>query len=234
VARADLGLDGLALRRGAFTLHADVLVPASGVTAVMGASGSGKSTLLDAVAGFLAPEAGRIRVGEAVITDLPPGARPVSIIFQDNNLFPHLDVITNVALGLRPDARLSDEERDACLRALAQVGLEGFADRLPRDLSGGQRSRAALARALLRERPWLLLDEAVSALGPRLRAEMLELVRETAATRGMAVLMVSHHPEDVARIAERICVVADGRVAAPEDAGGVLADPPEALRDYLG
>jgi thiamine transport system ATP-binding protein len=234
VPEPDLHLDGLALRRGGFRLAADLTVPGRGVTAVMGASGSGKSTLLDAVAGFLAPEAGRILVGGDDVTAQPPGDRPLSIIFQDNNLFPHLDVATNAALGLRPDARLSAAQREARDAALEQVGLHGLGGRLPRDLSGGQRSRAALARTLLRGRPWLLLDEAFSALGPRLRAEMLDLVAATAEGRGMAVLMVSHHPDDVARVSERICVVAGGRVAPPAGAAGVLADPPPELRDYLG
>jgi thiamine transport system ATP-binding protein len=231
---ADLRLDGLAVERGAFRLAADLTIPAAGVTAVMGASGSGKSTLLDAIAGFVAPAAGQVRVGGADVTGMPPGDRPLSIIFQDNNLFPHLDVATNAALGLRPDGRLSGGQARARDAALVQVGLEGMGARLPRDLSGGQQSRAALARALLRDRPWLLLDEAFSALGPRLRAEMLDLVAQTAQSRGMAVLMISHHPEDVARIADRVCVVAGGRVDPPRQTRALFADPPPALRDYLG
>ncbi len=154
---------------GDFTVTADTTLPEGGITALMGASGSGKSTILSAIAGFLAPASGRIRVGGRDVTDLAPGARPVSVLFQDNNLFPHLDIDRNVGLGLRPDLRLDKQQMEARARVLERVGLSGMGDRLPRELSGGQQSRAALARALLSGRPWLLLDEPFSALGPALR-----------------------------------------------------------------
>nr|WP_275296979.1 ATP-binding cassette domain-containing protein [Jannaschia sp. Os4] len=222
----------MTLRRGGFALAADLTVP-PGITAVMGASGSGKSTLLGGIAGFV-PVAGRVEIGGAEVSGRAPGDRPLSILFQEENLFPHLDAATNVALGLRADARLDAAGRAARDAALARVGLEGLGERLPRDLSGGQRSRVALARALLRDRPWLLLDEPFAALGPALRAEMLDLVAETAAERGMGVLMVTHDPADAERIADHLLLVADGITHAPVDARAALADPPPALRAYLG
>ena len=229
-----LELDGVVVAQGAFRLQADVTIPAGGVTAVMGASGSGKSTLLAVVAGFVAPRAGTVRIGGEDVTRLAPGDRPVSILFQDQNLFPHLTVEQNAGLGLRPDLRLDAGERRRRDEALERVGLGGMGDRRPGTLSGGQQSRAALARALLRRRPWLLLDEPFSALGPALRAEMLDLVTKTARDGGLSVLAVTHDPGDALRAADRTALVDDGRVLAPAPTAALFADPPPALRAYLG
>lgn len=229
-----LELDGLHLQQGAFRLSAEATFPTAGITALMGASGSGKSTLLAAIAGFLMPASGAIRIAGRDITALVPGDRPLSMLFQDQNLFPHLSVAQNAGLGLRPDLRLNaaqGERRDA---VLARVGLEGMGDRLPRDLSGGQQSRAALARALLRERPWLLLDEPFSALGPALRHEMLLLLRETARAGNLSVLMVTHDPGDARAIADLTAVIADGRLEPPVPTGPLFDAPTPALRAYLG
>ena len=229
-----LQLDDLRLRLGDFALAARATFEAGGITALMGASGSGKSTLLAAIAGFLAPEDGHVRVDGADITALPPGDRPLSILFQDQNLFPHLDVARNVGLGLRPDLRLDATQRRDRDAVLARVGLEGMGGRLPRDLSGGQQSRAALARALLRRRPWLLLDEPFSALGPALRQEMLTLLRETARAEGLSVLMVTHDPADAHAIADRTALIAGGVLLPPAPTQALFADQPPELRAYLG
>ncbi|UWQ22966.1 ATP-binding cassette domain-containing protein [Jannaschia sp. W003] len=229
-----LEFDRVAVTLGAFRLEADTAIPAGGITALMGASGSGKSTILSLAAGFLAPDRGVVRIAGRDVTALPPGERPVSILFQEGNLFPHLTVERNVGLGVRPDLRLSAEERARRDAVLARVGLEGMGARLPRDLSGGQRSRTALARALLRHRPWLLLDEAFSALGPALRGEMLDLVRDTAAAEGVSVLLVTHDPEDARRVADRLALVAEGRLMAPVPITEAFAAPSPELRAYLG
>ncbi|KIT15002.1 ATP-binding cassette domain-containing protein [Jannaschia aquimarina] len=229
-----LTLDDLRISLGDFTLRADATIASGGVTALIGASGSGKSTLLAAIAGFLAPVSGRILIDERDMAGIAPGERPLSILFQDQNLFPHLSIARNVGLGLRPDLRLNEtqvERRDEVLR---QVGLAGLGDRLPRDLSGGQQSRAALARALLRARPWLLLDEPFSALGPALRSEMLDLVERTARDEGLSVLMVTHDPEDAKRIADRTAFIAEGKLQEPRPTADLFSDPPNALREYLG
>ena len=229
-----LELDGLRLRVGGFTLEADAAIAPGGVVALMGPSGSGKSTLLAAIAGFLAPAAGRVRIAGRDVTGDAPGDRPVSILFQDRNLFPHLTAAQNVGLGLRPDLRLTPAQAAARDAALARVGLAGLGDRLPRDLSGGQQGRAALARALLRARPWLLLDEPFAALGPALRREMLALVAEAAAEGGTTILMVTHDPGDARAVAARTAFVAEGRLHPPAPTAALLDDPPPLLRDYLG
>ncbi len=229
-----LEFDGITLRQGDFTLCADMRIAPERRVAVIGPSGAGKSTLLALVAGFLAPEAGRLLWQGADITQEPPGARPVAMIFQEGNLFPHLSAYENVALGVNPALKLSADEKAGVMRALERVGLGGMDARKPAQLSGGQQSRAALARALVQDRPILALDEPFAALGPALKVEMLDLVREIADERRATVLMVSHDPGDAERFAEEVIVVAEGRAAPPRETAEIFADPPEALREYLG
>ncbi len=229
-----LRLEGVRIVQGEFALAADLAVARGARVAVIGPSGAGKSTLLAAVAGFVPLAAGRVTWEGRDLAPLAPGARPVSILFQDNNLFPHLTVAENVGLGLRPDLRLSRAERARIEAALARVGLGGMGARRPGALSGGEQGRAALARVLLRARPLLLLDEPFAALGPALKADMLALVEAIVAEAGTTLLMVTHDPRDAAAIAPETILVAEGRAEAPRPTGTLLADPPPALRRYLG
>ncbi|CAG0911631.1 unnamed protein product, partial [Cyprideis torosa] len=202
---------------------------------VLGPSGAGKSTLLDAIAGFRVPTQGRILWQGTDLTHAAPNTRPVSILFQDGNLFPHLDIWKNASLALRPDGgRPNKAEQNRIKDALAQVELAQLADRKPGTLSGGQQSRAALARVLLQERPILLLDEPFAALGPALKADMLALVTKVADRLGALTLMVTHAPEDAERFANQTIVVADGFAHPPVDTKPLLANPPATLRAYLG
>lgn len=229
-----LELDGLRIVQGDFALAADWTIPAGALVAVIGPSGAGKSTLLGAVAGFVPVSAGRVLWQGREITQASLSGRPVSILFQDNNLFPHLSAFQNVALGLRPSLRLTAEERARVEGALARVGLEGFCGRKPAQLSGGQQSRVALARVLLQRKPLVLLDEPFAALGPALRMEMLGLVAEICRETGATLLMVSHDIRDAEAIADHLVLVSDGVAQAPAQTRAMLADPPEALRAYLG
>lgn len=205
-------LDRVRLRLGTQDFDLDCAFPQGQVTAVVGASGSGKSTLLNLVAGFELPDFGRVMIGGRDVTTLDPSERPVSSIFQDNNLFAHLDVFTNVALGISPTLRLRAEDRQRINIALARVGLSGFDKRLPGTLSGGERQRAALARALVRKKPVMLLDEPFAALDPGLRAGMSSLLLDLHQETNNAVIIVSHHPEDIKRLARRVVFLDRGRV----------------------
>lgn len=229
-----LTLDRLVIEQDRFSLSADFACAASGVTAIIGPSGAGKSTLLSAIAGFIAPRQGRILWNGQDLAGTSPGNRPISILFQDQNLFPHLTVAQNLGLGVRPDLRLSGADRNRISAALARVDLAGLEERKPGTLSGGQQSRVALARTLLRARPILLLDEPFAALGPALKKEMLDLVADLARDNSALVLMVSHDPADAARIAQHTVLVADGQALGPFPTGQLLAHPPAALAAYLG
>lgn len=229
-----LTLEDLTIRQTDFHLTANLSVPKGSLTAVIGPSGAGKSTLLGCIAGFVPPSTGRILWQGQDIAPLPPGQRPLSILFQDQNLFPHLTVTQNLGLGLRPDLRLSPVDFIRIETALARVDLKNLGPRKPGSLSGGQQGRVALARALLRARPLMLLDEPFAALGPALKKEMLDLVRAIASENGTTVLMVSHDPEDALRIADLTILVADGQVAPPQPTRALFANPPTALAAYLG
>lgn len=230
----ELEFDQAELRLGSFALCANFRVPSAARVAVLGPSGGGKSTLLAAIAGFQPLASGALRIGGQDMAQVSPAARPVTLLFQDNNLFPHLSAAQNIGLGLRPDLRLGGEDWAEVDAALERVGLAGLGPRKPAELSGGQASRVALARALLRKRPLLLLDEPFAALGPALKAEMLELVTEIATGLGATLIMVTHAPQDAQAIGGETVVVADGVAHPPKETEGLLAAPGAALGRYLG
>ena len=168
------------------------------VLTVMGPSGAGKSTLLAFVTGTLSrgfEATGRVILNGRDVTHLPARARGIGILFQDDLLFPHLSVGANMAFGLRAGGTRA-ERRAAVEAALAEIGLEGFFDRDPATLSGGQKARVALMRMLLSEPQALLLDEPFSRLDAALRAQIRALVFERARAKGLPVLMVTHDAED--------------------------------------
>ena len=227
----ELTLDTVSLRRGDFTLTADIALMGPGLRSIIGPSGGGKSTFLALIAGFVRPDAGRVVFSGEDISETTPGARPVAMLFQDNNLFPHLDILTNVALGTAPVARPGSEAKDRARAAMDRVGLRGFEGRKPTELSGGQQSRAALARVLLTNRPIVLMDEPFAALGPAQRQDMHTLVAEL--LPNAMVLMVTHDPTDAQKAFETLLVV-DGEVHTPQNTRALFQNPPEALGSYLG
>ncbi|MGR3636438.1 MAG: thiamine ABC transporter ATP-binding protein [Shimia sp.] len=229
-----LTLDALTLTQDDFQLTADLTVATGSRTAIIGPSGAGKSTLLAAISGFLPPKHGHIRWQDTDLTQLPPGSRPIAMLFQDNNLFPHLTVAQNVGLGLRPNLRLTQNEQAKVAAALARVGLADMPGRKPAQLSGGQQSRVALARVLVQSHPLILLDEPFAALGPALKTDMLDLVAALLDETNATLLMVSHDPTDARRIANQTILVADGKAHPPQDTQTLLDSPPDALKAYLG
>ena len=195
-----------------FTLSANFILEKSGVIAVIGPSGSGKSSLLNAIAGYTKITDGYISWKESPIHMKEASERPIATLFQDNNLFPHLTIKRNLALAVTQWPWLSLKHKTIVQKSLNAIGLSGFENRLPSNLSGGQRSRAALARVLLQGRPILLLDEPFSALGPGLKDEMLDLVAKIANEQNLLIMIVTHDPRDAIRIAPKTLTVIDGQV----------------------
>ena len=216
-ASTGIRLDDVHLTLGNRAFHFDCGFERGRITAVVGPSGSGKSTLLNLVSGFERPDSGRIEIAGRDVTDLAPAERPVSLVFQDNNLFSHLDLFTNIGLGIQPAMRLTPADRRAISDALTRVGLPGYERRLPGSLSGGERQRVAFARALVRHRPVLLLDEPFAALDPGLRAAMVELLVDLHAETRATVLIVTHDPRDVERLADDVAFIDDGHVLVKTD-----------------
>ncbi|HER26932.1 MAG TPA: ATP-binding cassette domain-containing protein [Rhodospirillales bacterium] len=181
----------------------DLSVGAGEIAGLTGRSGSGKSTCLDIITGFLSPGEGRIMVDGRDIALLAPGRRPVTVLFQNNNLFDHLSAHENVALGINPSLRLNKAEKITIDEALVRVGLDGLADNPAHQLSGGEQQRVALARSLVANRSVLLLDEPFNALDREVRQQMLELVRGIVSDKNLATLMVTHDINDCDKIADK-------------------------------
>lgn len=213
----------------------DLEVQSGEVMSLIGPSGSGKTTLLNLLAGFLTPISGIIKLDADEIQTLEPGTRPLTIVFQEHNLFPHLDVFTNVALGIQPSLKLTTRQHDEIMLALQKLSLDGLHKRKPGQLSGGQRQRVVLARALVRKHKILLLDEPFAALGPSLREEMIDQVKALVANQDMAALLVSHQPTDALLASQRTAFINHGQVIAVESTQSLLNESEHAdIRRYLG
>ncbi|MFM2483085.1 thiamine ABC transporter ATP-binding protein [Celerinatantimonas sp. YJH-8] len=206
-----LDVKALIARRGEHEFCYDFSCHAGQIVAVLGQSGCGKSTLLAMIAGFIKAQ-GQLSWQGQSLQGLPVAQRPVSSLFQQHNLFEHLNVMQNLALALHRSLRLNDEQRQKIKEVAERLDIVDLMAKFPGDLSGGQRQRAALARALLRERPILLLDEPFSALDPILRDESLRLVSELCREHHLAVLLVTHQWQDAMAIADEVAFIDEGRV----------------------
>ena len=179
---------------------------------LLGPSGSGKTTLLMMIAGFAQPSAGEILLDGRPITNLLPERRNFGMVFQGYALFPHLSVADNVAFPLRARGVPRDEIATRVRDALAQVQLERFIDRMPRQLSGGQQQRVALARAMVFSPELLLLDEPLSALDKRLRSDLQGELKQLHRRLGRTFINVTHDQEEALAMSDRIAIMRDGRV----------------------
>ena len=178
----------------------------------LGPSGCGKTTTLRMVAGFERPDEGRVHFDDADVTDLPPEARPVGMVFQNYALFPNMTVFGNVAFPLRLKRLPAPAVKKRVLELLELVHLEGLEKRYPRELSGGQQQRVALARALAREPDVLLLDEPLSALDAKIREELRGELKRLQQSLGTTSLYVTHDQEEALALSDRIAVMNEGRI----------------------
>lgn len=229
-----LNLKDVLIEYDDFTLRADFSVNAGRRVAILGPSGAGKSTLLAALGGYIPLTSGKIAWQGTAIEDQSPSQRPISNVFQDNNLFPHMTAAQNVGLGINPSLRLSAKDDQRIQDALSAVGLAGLGARLPAALSGGQQSRVALARLLVQQKPLVLLDEPFSALGPAMRVEMADLTRDVGKRLGATLMMVSHDIKDVERFADDVVWVEEGLCQPPKALDVFLNDPPKGFTAYVG
>jgi thiamine transport system ATP-binding protein len=215
--------------RASFTLT----VAKGTICALIGPSGGGKTTLLNLIAGFIAPSSGTLTFEEQDLLPLAPAERPLSILFQEHNLFPHLTAADNVGLGIDPSLRLSVSQRGESETALARVELAGLGKRRPGELSGGQRQRVALARALVRKKPLMLLDEPFSGLDPGLRLDMIALVDALRRENGLTVLMSIHTPAEAVDVADQMAFIDEGRVLSAGPPPEIIASHDSAIERYF-
>jgi molybdate transport system ATP-binding protein len=212
-------------RLGDFRLAAN-FEAAGGVTALFGPSGAGKSSIVAAVAGLIRPDAGRIVLKGRVLTDrtadifVAPQRRRAGLVFQDARLFPHLSVRDNLLYGWRRTPQRADDAEIA--RVTALLGLEDLLQRRPRTLSGGEKARAALGRALLAAPEILLLDEPLASLDDARRAEILPYLERLRDEARVPMLYVSHRVDEVARLADQVVLLERGEVRAQGPAGELL------------
>ena len=219
---------------GGFRLTADFEIERGSLISIVGPSGAGKSTILNALAGFIPLTSGVIKWNGSDITKLDPGLRPLSILFQDYNLFSHLTVKDNIAIGLRPNLKLDDLETEMVNSVIEEVGLSKFKFIKPFQLSGGQRTRVSLARSIVRSKPILLLDEPFSGLGPALRSEMIKLIKDKSLKEGITLIMVSHHIKDAIELDQKVIFVNDGETMKPTNVSIFINSQDENIRDYIG
>lgn len=194
--------------------EASLEIPTGECFFLLGPSGCGKTTLLRMIAGFCRPDAGAILFDDRPVTDLPPHRRQTGMVFQNYALWPHLTVFDNVAFGLTVPGRTlaPAARRERVGRLLETVRMADYADRKPNQLSGGQQQRVALARALAIEPGCLLLDEPLSNLDAKLRAEMRGEIRRLVKTLGLTAVYVTHDQQEALSMADRCAVMRDGRI----------------------
>ncbi len=190
----------------------DLAVAEGEFFAMLGPSGSGKTTCLRLMAGFEQPTNGHIEIFGETAEGVPPYKRSVNTVFQDYALFPHLNILDNVAYGLMVKGVGREERRKAAEDALAMVKLPGYGARRPGQLSGGQRQRVALARALVNKPKVLLLDEPLGALDLKLREQMQEELKSLQKTLGITFVFVTHDQGEALSMADRIAVFNDGKI----------------------
>ena len=182
------------------------------ILSILGKSGAGKSTLLNLINGLLEPFEGEIILDGQNITKLRPHERPVSTLFQQDNLFNHLSNYKNIALGISSKLKLNDRQQKELNMMAQKLGIEKLLNKKPGQLSGGQQQRVAIARCLLRKTKILLLDEPFASLEPSLRGNLLNLIKFLAKERNWIVFMVSHFPQDAEKISDNILFIHDREI----------------------
>jgi thiamine transport system ATP-binding protein len=232
-----LTIEALTVRYGEHTAldGIDLTIDDDEIVCVLGPSGSGKSTLLRAIAGLELPATGHIRRDGADLAGVPTHHRRLGLMFQDHALFPHLDVIGNVAFGLRMHGVSRSEARARASVTLALVGLAGYEQRAVHELSGGEQQRVALARALAPAPSLLMLDEPLGALDRALREHLVDELGALFRKLGLAVLLVTHDHDEAFALGDRVAILHDGRIEQVGSPVELWTRPATAfVADFLG
>jgi putative spermidine/putrescine transport system ATP-binding protein len=234
---ASLTLDGLTKRYGdnAVVASVSLAVRDGEFLVLLGPSGCGKTTTLRMIAGFVPPSDGTIRIGDRLVTDLPPWKRNAGLVFQSYALFPHMTVAQNIAFGLEMRRTDRSDIAPRVAEVLRLVRLDGYGERYPRQLSGGQQQRVALARALVIRPDVLLLDEPLSNLDAKLRLEVRLEIRALQQQLGLTTVMVTHDQEEALTMADRLVVMSDGRVRQVGSQAALYETPADLfVADFVG
>ncbi|MFU0507917.1 ABC transporter ATP-binding protein [Pseudaminobacter sp. NGMCC 1.201702] len=215
--------------------QANLVIPEGSFFSLLGPSGSGKTTLLRLIAGFLRPDSGVIKIGGAVVNDVPPHRRDIGMVFQQYALFPHRTVLDNVAFGLEMRGCGKAERFERARQALEMVQMAGRENAYPKELSGGQQQRVAIARSVaVRPAVWLL-DEPLSALDRKLRVEMQSELRSLQRQLGVTTIYVTHDQEEALSMSDAIAIFRDGCIAQQGTARDLYEQPANAfVADFLG
>ena len=179
---------------------------------IIGQSGAGKSTFLNLIAGFAQPEEGSLLINNTEMRNLPASKRSISSLFQDNNLFPHLSVYQNIAIAIKPNLKLHDNEKKKIFEIIEYLNLSSKAHSSIGTLSGGERQRVALGRVMSSDKKILLLDEPFSQLDPNLRIEMLELIKKIREEKKITIIMAIHTPAEAINFVSRFLMIKEGKV----------------------
>tara|TARA_B100000900_G_scaffold411397_1_gene431011 strand:+ start:715 stop:1383 length:669 start_codon:yes stop_codon:yes gene_type:complete len=179
---------------------------------IIGQSGSGKSTFLNLIAGFIKPDSGSLLIDNIEMKKLTPSERPVSSLFQENNLFPHLSVFQNIAIAIRPNLKLHDNDKEKIYEIIKYLNLGSKINSNIGKLSGGERQRVALGRVMSSDKTILLLDEPFSQLDPNLRIEMLELIKQIREEKNITIIMAIHTPAEAIGFVNRFLLIKDGEI----------------------
>lgn len=192
---------------------------------IVGESGSGKSTLLNLIAGHLIPKKGEIKLDEINILELKPNERNIGLIFQKSLLFPNMNVYENIAYPLKLKKKAESEIRSIVLKLLSSVGMKGFEKRMPNQLSGGQQKRVAIARTLANQPKLLLMDEALNSLDPKLKIEIMDLIKKLKEKNRLSICFITHDFEEALKISDYISVIENGRIIHTGDKKDLLFNP---------
>ena len=211
-------------------------MPAGQIQVVMGLSGSGKSTLIRHINRLIEPTAGTIHVGEQDVRALKPAAlrqfrsEQTAMVFQKFALFPHLTVLENTEYGLQVRGMGRKQRREKAVEWIERVGLKGYEDHYPNQLSGGMQQRVGLARALSNDAPVLLMDEAFSALDPLIRSDMQQVLLDLQQDIGKTIVFITHDLDEALRLGDRIAILRDGEVVQQGNGQQIVLQPAD---DYI-